>query len=66
MSAGRLMEWLKARRKLVVGIFMLETLVVIYSAKSSEPVKTFLVLTVVSAVVILVEVAVLRLLARSR
>jgi len=60
------MEWMKARRKLIVGIFMFATLIVIYSAKSSEPVKTFLVLTAVSSAVIVVEVAILRLLARSK
>jgi hypothetical protein len=60
------MQWLKARRKLIVGILMLVTLIVVYSSKSSQPVKTFLVLTAVTCVVIAVEVAVLRILARQR
>lgn len=60
------MQWLKTRRKLVVGILMVVTLMVAYSARTSEPVKTFLVLVVVTSVVISIEVAVLRLLNRSR
>lgn len=63
---AQLMEQLKARRKLLVGIFMFLTLIVVYSSKSSEPVKTFLVLTAVTTIVIGVEVAILRLLARRR
>jgi hypothetical protein len=60
------MEWLKARRKLVVGILMVVTLIVFYSARTTEPMKTFVILTAVTSVVILLEVAILRILARRR
>jgi hypothetical protein len=58
------MQWLKARRKLMVGILMGVTLIVFYSAKSNEPVTTFFVLVVVASVLIVLEVYVLRLLNR--
>jgi hypothetical protein len=62
----RAMQWLKDRRKLVVGILMVVTLIVAYSAKTTEPVKTFMVLTAVTSAVIVLEVAILRLLKRSK
>jgi hypothetical protein len=60
------MELLKARRKLVVGILMVVTLIVFYSAKTKSPLQTFVILTAVTSVVITVEIAILRLLARRR
>lgn len=60
------MELLKARRKLIVGILMVVTLIVFYSAKTRDPVQTFVILTSVTSVAIVLEVAILRLLARRR
>ena len=60
------MELLKARRKLIVGVLMVVTLIVFYSAKTTEPMQTFVILTAVTSVVILLEIAILRLLARRR
>ncbi len=60
------MELLKARRKLIVGILMVVTVIVFYSAKTGKPVQTFVILTAVTSVAIVLEVAILRLLARRR
>lgn len=60
------MEWMKARRKLLVGIAMVVTLMVAYSAKTAAPVKTFLVLTAVAGILILLQIATLRLLQRPK
>lgn len=60
------MELSKARRKLIVGILMVVTLIVFYSAKTRDPVQTFVILTSVTSVAIVLEVAILRLLARRR
>lgn len=60
------MQWLKDKRKRTIGILMVVTLIVFYSSRTSEPLKTFFVLSAVTSAVILVEVAVLRLLARAK
>ena len=60
------MELLKARRKLIVGILMVVTLIVFYSTKTRDPVQTFVILSSVTSVAIVLEVAILRLLARRR
>ena len=58
------MQWLKARRKLLVGILMVVTLIVFYSSKTPEPVVTFFVLVMVATVLTVLEIFVLRLLNR--
>jgi len=60
------LDYLKARRKLIVGILMVVTLVILYSAKTAEPLKTFAVLAVVVSGVIVLEVLVLRILVRQK
>jgi hypothetical protein len=60
------MEWLKARRKLIVGILMFVTVIYWYSSKTADPWQTFLVLAMVSAVVIGLQVALMRILNNRR